>query len=42
MNKTITRTPKGIKRIHESINNAFNYKRLVFLYDSEKDCLSEI
>ena len=43
MNKTITmtRTPNSIKRIHESINNAFNSKRIVFWYDSESEWTEE-
>ena len=38
----MTRTPNEIKQIYESINNAFNYKRIVFCYDSEKDCFPEV
>ena len=37
----MTRTPNSIKRIHESINNAFNNHRIVFWYDSESEWTEE-
>ena len=38
----MTQTPNSIKRIHESINNAFNNHRIVFWYDSEGEWTEEI
>ena len=37
----MTQTPNSIKRIHESFNNAFNNKRIVFWYDSESEWTEE-
>ena len=37
----MTQTPNSIKRIHESINNAFNNHRIVFWYDSESEWTEE-
>ena len=37
----MSRTPTSIKRIHESINNAFNNKRIVFWYDPESEWTEE-
>ena len=37
----MTQTPNSIKRIHESINNAFNDKRIVVWYDSESEWTEE-